>query len=254
VSSVQSTADGEDEDSVRKLPLSPKVESRDVVATLHHSRWFGVKLAARAWNLGLFGARIKSFVGDGSPWIWTIYDKHFKPFGFTPIVDVIHAVTYVYAAAMAGRPRGEGGSVYRRWIRWLWGGEVSKVIAELAARQDDLGLPTSEDGETSPRRIVSEALTYFQNQQSRMRYPEYRKQGMPITSSHMESAIRELNYRIKGTEKFWSQTGGESVLQLKSDTLSSSDPLSTFWQDRCNTRSGVRNNVANFKPKTNASV
>ena len=45
----------------------------------------------------------------------------------------------------------------------------------------------------------------------------------------MESAIKELNYRIKGTEKFWSKGGGEFVLQLKSDGLSSSDPLSTFW-------------------------
>ncbi len=46
----------------------------------------------------------------------------------------------------------------------------------------------------------------------------------------MASAIKELNYRIKGTERFWSKGGGEFVLQLKSDGLSSSDPLSTFWK------------------------
>ena len=98
------------------------------------------------------------------------------------------------------------------------------MILALAHRQTLLGLPCDDDGETSPRRIVSGALTYFQNQQSRMRYPEYRKLGLPITSSHMESAIKELNYRIKGTEKFWRQAGAESILQLKSDTLSASEP------------------------------
>ena len=63
----------------------------------------------------------------------------------------------------------------------------------MAARQAELGLPTAADGDTSPRRIVSDALTDWQNQQSRMNYPEYRRQGLPLTSSHMESTIKELD-------------------------------------------------------------
>ena len=34
-----------------------------------------------------------------------IFDKHFRPFKFIAVLDIIHAVTYVYAAAMAGRER-----------------------------------------------------------------------------------------------------------------------------------------------------
>ena len=145
----------------------------------------------------------------------TIFEQYFKPFGFVPILDLIHAVTYVYAAATAGRPPSDSWPIYRRWITWIWSGEVSQVIAELAARQDELGLPTDADGDTSPRRIVSDALTYLQNQQSRMNYPEYRRLGLPLTSSHMESTIKELNQRLKGSEKFWSKPGGEAVLPLK---------------------------------------
>ncbi len=219
--------------------MSPKVKSRDVVATSENSHRFGLKLAARAWCLGLFQAKFKAFVGDGSAWLWKSFKKHFKPFGFIAILDIIHAVTHLYAAAMAGRVASEGGPVYQQWMQWLWQGELSKVISAIASRQDEMGLPRDDDGETSPRRIVSDSLTYFQNQQSRMRYPEYRKLGLPITSSHMESTIRELNYRIKGTEKFWSEGGGESVLQLKSDNLSSSDPLSTFWETRQTNRTGL---------------
>lgn len=227
----------------RGLPLSPEVLSRDVVATLENSREFGRMLVARAWSLGLFFAVRKAFVADGQNWNWSLFEQHFKPFGFVPILDLIHAVTYVYAAATADRPLSDAWPIYRRWITWVWGGEVSRVIVELAARQLELGLPTESDGETSPRRIVSDALTYLQNQQSRMNYPEYRRLGLPLTSSHMESTIKELNQRVKGSEKFWSQDGGEAVLQLKADTLCDSKPLDDFWTNRQQTRTGFHANV-----------
>ena len=102
------------------------------------------------------------------------------------------------------------------------------MIVELTARQQEIGLPTDDDGPTSVRRIVSEALTYLQNQQSRMNYPKYRKQGLPITSSHIESTVKLLNHRVKGTEKFWSESAAEALLQLKADTLSDTAPLELF--------------------------
>ena len=73
-----------------------------------------------------------------------------------------------------------------------------------------------------------------------MNYPLYRKLGLPITSSHMESAIKELNFRMKGTEKFWSKQGGQSVIQLRADNLSDTDPLSIFWKERAKNRTGLR--------------
>jgi hypothetical protein len=240
--------------SARELPLSPEIERREVVATIQNSREFGRMLAARAWHLGLPQAQRKTFVGDGQNWIWSLWEKHFKPYGFVPILDIIHAVTYLYAAALAGRPQSEGAGQYQQWVTWLWQGDVSRVIEALATRQTELGLPGLEDGETSPRQIVSDALTYLQNQQSRMRYPEYRRQGLPITSSHMESTIKELNQRIKGSEKFWSGTGGEAVLQLKSDSLSDSDPLQDFWQRRRTTRTGLHNCTGKRKPKPEQTV
>ena len=225
--------------SEKKRPWSPKVRSRDVVATCQNSDAFGEQLAARAWHLGLFQAKFKAFVGDGGSWLWTIWDRHFKPFDFVPILDIIHAVTHLYAAAMAGRSQTEGGSVYRRWITWVWQGEVAKVIAELAGRQQELGLPREGDSKTSPPSVVHGTLTYLQNQHSRMDYPHYRKLGLPITSSLMESTVKQLNQRIKGTEKFWTDAGAEAVLQLKADTLSDSDPLAAFWTRRQAEQTGL---------------
>ncbi len=230
-------ADDEEKDS----PYSPpKILSRDVVATRRHSKAFGKMFAARAWELGMFAAARKAYVGDGQNWLWSVWERHFKPFGFVPILDFIHALTYVYASASAGRSEHEGWSIFVRWIAWVWRGEVSRVIAELAARQQEIGLPTDEDGPTGVRRIVSQALTYLQNQQSRMNYPQYRKWGLPVTSSHIESTVKLLNHRVKGTEKFWSESGAEALLQLKADTLSDTAPLDLFWHHRPNRMTGCR--------------
>mgnify|MGYP003725293119 FL=1 len=64
-----------------------------------------------------------------------------------------------------------------------------------------------------------------------MNYPEYRKQGLPLTSSHIESTIKRINRRMKGTEKFWDR-GAEPLLQLAADHLSETDALDRFWKTR----------------------
>lgn len=218
----------------------PEVVDRDVVASRCGSRRFGKHLAAQAWRLGLFAAKRKAWVSDGQNWLWTVWESYFKPFGFVPILDFIHALTHVYAAAMAGRPVGVGWEVYARWITWIWQGNVVCVIAELAKRQEELGMPAADDAETHPRRLVAGTLTYLQNQKERMNYPAYRRLGLPITSAHMESAVKLLNRRIKGSEKYWSERGGEAVLQLAADQLSTSRPLDQFWAERPDRQMGYR--------------
>ena len=144
----------------------PEVQEKRFVAS--RVRWpnFGPILATAAWAWGFFGAKRKAFLGDGSDNNWAIWRQHFS--SFTPILDFIHALSYVFAAAMAGRTFAEGWSIYVQWIGWVWSGEVAEVIAALAQRQLDLGAPLQGDGETSPRQIVAQALTYLQNHQSQM--------------------------------------------------------------------------------------
>ena len=55
--------------------------------------------------------------------------------------------------------------------------------------------------------MVATSLTYLQNQCPRMNYPEHRKQGLAITSCHIESTVKQLNYRVKGSEMFWTDAG-----------------------------------------------
>ena len=130
--------------------------------------------------------------------------------------------------------------MYERWIGWVWAGQVRRVIEELAARQQELGQATKEDKEGGPRRVVQEALTYLSNHEGQMQYDAYRKQGLPLMSSHVESTIKQINYRVKGTEKFWTERGAEAILQLRADYLSDDEPMEDFWQRRQAAATGQR--------------
>jgi hypothetical protein len=216
----------------------PEVTQRTLIASRCCWAEFGPKLAQAAWSQGFFGASRQAFIGDGSENNWTLWRNYFS--SFVPILDFIHALSYVFASAMAGRPFSEGWSCYVRWIGWVWQGQVEQVIAELAARQMELGAPTDDDAETSPKKVVAKALTYLQNHKDKMRYADYRRQGLPIMSSYVESAVKQFNFRVKGTEKFWSEAGAEGVLQLRSDDLSETKPLPAFWQRRQAAATGQR--------------
>lgn len=217
----------------------PKVEDKHLTATRKPWPAFGPLVAQLAWSLGFYQAERKAFIGDGADTNWTMWKKHFS--SFMPILDIIHAISYIFAAAIAGRSFAAGWECYVRWLTWVWQGEVEQVIAELAQRQAELGAPQEGDGETHPRVIVAAALGYLQNHKDKMRYPQYRRLGLPITSSYVESAVKQFNQRVKGTEKFWTEEGAEALLQLRADYLGTTDLLNEFWQARQNNATGQAN-------------
>jgi hypothetical protein len=217
---------------------APQVAQRQTLASRRTWAAFAPILAAAAWALGFQGAARKAFVGDGSANHWRLQRRFFG--SFVPILDFIHALSYVYAAATAGRPRGAGWACYRQWIAWVWQGQVSQVLLALEERQAELGLPEKDEPQTSPRQVVNRTLTYLRNQQGKMQYDAYRRQGLPITSSLMESVVKQVNRRVKGTEKFWSEEGAEALLQLRADQLSDGEVLEAFWQRRQEAATGQR--------------
>jgi hypothetical protein len=230
------TADARGRDETAYQP--PQVQKRKVLAS--RLRWptFAPLLAAAAWAWGFQGAARKAFVGDGSANHWKLQRRFFG--SFVPILDFIHGLSYVYAAATAGQSRAAGWACYRQWIAWVWQGQVTQVLTALEERQAELGLPEPDEAETSPRHVVARTLTYLRNQQDKMHYDAYRRQGLPITSSLMESVVKQVNRRVKGTEKFWSEDGAEAILQLRADQLSDDQPLDAFWQRRQDAATGQR--------------
>ena len=159
-----------------------------------------------AWERNFFGAGRRAFLGDGLPVNWTIQRRHFA--SFTPILDFVHALSYVFAAAFAGRPQAEGAAVYRRWIQAVWSGQVATILPELEARSAALGSPPPECVESDPRKLVFEALRYLRNNADRMRYDDYRRQGLPIMTSAVESVIKHDQPAREGEREVLVGAGG----------------------------------------------
>lgn len=44
-----------------------------------------------------------------------------------------------------------------------------------------------------------------------------------------ESAVKQINARVKGTEKFWRNDHADAVLQLRANSLSDSKLMNNFW-------------------------
>ncbi len=217
----------ESERAPRDRPWPPQRLFRTCVATLKDVYGFGPLVAAEAQRRGFYDATRRVFLGDGDHKNWTVHKLHFP--SFTPITDFVHPVTYLYDTAGAvTNSWAAQWEQYSEWMTACWQGGVARVIADLREWHTRLGAHAKDTPENDPRQIVAKTLTYLANNELRMNYPKYRRQGLPINSCLVESLIKEINHRVKGTEKFWNRptaVEGESIVQVTASLLSEGDPL-----------------------------
>ena len=206
---------------------------RTAVSSMACSQDFGVMMKREASRRRFFDAKERAFLGDGLPWNWSIWKKHFPT--FTPILDFVHAIEYLYGAAMAHSSDDESGwQAYLNYVTLCWQGDIAEVIAKLKSRCDEQG----KDGSVKPNdddrwKPVFDAIRYFGNNLERRDYASYRRAGLPVTSAPMESLIKQVNARVKGTEMFWDEPdGAEAILQLRAAALCDDDRLDLYLSIR----------------------
>jgi hypothetical protein len=195
---------------------------RTCVATMAKADEFRWMVWAEAKRRHFFTALQRAFVADGQEYNWTIHARQFPD--FVPILDFLHVASYLYAAAVAiGRaasePKAQTVLLYQAWIRECWQGRVGDVLPLLETALTGAGIGTETLKEDHPWHPVQRAATYLQNHRDKMNYSEYRRQGLPTTSSLIESQIKEFNYRVKGSEKFWNEDNAEAMLQVIAQCL-----------------------------------
>jgi hypothetical protein len=210
----------------KTTPVKREILFRTGLATLKNSDDFAWQTAAAAEARGFFSAGAKAFVSDGQAYNWTIHRRHF--ISFEPILDFVHASEHVHAAARAMNESGD------HWAEMCWRGDVSKVLSEMADHVRHLTPPADPANEPEhPWCVLSREQGYLTNNRERMDYPRYRREGLPVTSSPIESWVKQLNQRVKGSEKFWNDDhNGESILHLRSAWLSDDEALTKHLQTR----------------------
>jgi hypothetical protein len=220
-------------DDERREDWRPERRVRTVLSSMRNSREFGRQMQREAKRRRFYEAVIKAFLGDGLSWNWSIWKECFPD--FIPILDFIHPLSYLFLAAKTIHPQSaeDAWSQYLTWMRGCWQGEVAQVLDELGAWQAKLGPPPDGAPDHDPRQVLATTITYLENNRDRMNYPESRKAGLPVTTAWMESLVKEMNYRVKGTEMFWNDPdGAEAILQVRAAVLSDDARLARHLRQR----------------------
>ncbi len=219
--------------------VGPTLEHRHVVASRQSWEAFGPLLASQAWYRGFAGAPRKVFVSDGSSTIEKLQRTHFSH--YTSVLDILHALSYGLAAARAvSKNETLARQKYDVWAAKIWEGHVDDVIDELIAYGTKFGTPPPSASSDDPREVIRVSRVYYENHVGRMNYPSYRREGFPLTSSLMESTVKQVSRRVKGSEKYWSSEGGEAMLRLCGEYLSDNEPMQDYWEHRSRNASGIR--------------
>ena len=196
--------------------------STTYVGAIETAEAFGIRIYAEAIRRGVTRAAQVIVLGDGAHWIWGIAEEHF--YGAIKIVDLYHAREHL--ALIANLVYGTGAIKSKQWMdarrEQLDAGDVEAVIASVHRLR-----PSNTKVEDE----VRTAADYFHRNAKRMRYAEFRKQGLFVGSGVMEAGCKTIcGQRLKLSGMHWTVRGANAIIALRCCQLSAR--WEEFWEAR----------------------
>ena len=224
-----STARKGNPQAARKEDREAKMLVTTHVATMGDASEIGKLARVEAEQRMLCRAEEVVVLGDGAAWIDGVCADHFAC--HRRIVDYYHAAEHVHDCAKAICPEDQARRDLHaeQWKTLLWKGKTPELIDQLKIESARLGAPLDQDPPDHPRRVLQTNVGYFTKHAPHMKYPEYRRRGWPIGSGTVESGMKQLNKRMKGTDQFWNTDGAESILALRGQWLSQDGRWEYYW-------------------------
>ena len=194
--------------------------STTYVGAIETAEDFGPRIYAEAVRRGLRQAQKVIVLGDGGPWIWGIAAQYFPC--ATEIVDLYHARERL--ADMGKIIYGSASDKAREWTAarktQLDAGDVEAVVTSmkrLRPRQPQV------------REEIRKAIDYFQDNQERMRYAQFRLQGLFVGSGVIEAGCKTImGLRLKQSGMRWTVPGANAIIALRCCQLSGR--WEEFWE------------------------
>ena len=196
--------------------------STSYVGAIETAQEFGERIFTEAIRRGARFSKQMVVLGDGAPWIWNIASEHFL--GATEIVDLYHAREHL--SELAKVVYGPGSTMAAQWkdarIAELDIGNVAAVTAAMALLR-----PRDDTVKDEVRRAVG----YFQTNAERMRYREFRSQGLFVGSGVIEAGCKTIaGRRLKQSGMRWTVKGANAILALRCCELSGR--TEQYWEHR----------------------
>ena len=197
-------------------------DSTSYTGAIEDAAAFARRIYSEAWRRGWSRARKKVVIGDGAAWIWNLSHEYFP--GAIEIVDLYHAREHLWELSSKLFPQDE--KHRRGWVRRLQkkldAGRIEQLVAALRSFQ-------TEDREAAHQLALD--ADYFERNAERMRYDEFRRQGLFIGSGVIEAGCRTvIASRLKRSGMFWSVRGANAITALRCSRLS--NRFDDYWENR----------------------
>jgi uncharacterized protein UPF0236 len=217
------TAEGRDDEGtpVRdagSVTYSAAIESAATRDTDEVASEFAQRVEREARRRGFDQAQRRTVLGDGAPWIWNVADEQFP--GALQIVDLFHAKQKL--SDVAKDVYGPKSALCAPWATQrhdeLDEGKIDAVLAAL-----DVHAPTNDE--------ARKALDYVTRNRHRMRYPEFRAQGLCTSIGVVEAGCKvAIGTRLKRAGMHWTVPGANAIIALRCCKLSGR--FEDFWERR----------------------
>ena len=181
---------------------------------------FARRIYREAFHRGWPRARIKVVLGDGAVWIWNLAAEQFP--GAVLIVDFYHASEHLHKLSRSLFPSDD--AARRAWttsaVDLLDKGEIKSLVALLRSL-------VSERPELAEK-LQTEA-EHFGCNADKMRYPEFRAQGLFVGSGVIEAGCKTvIGSRLKQSGMFWTVEGANRIIALRCCRISGK--FEDFWE------------------------
>jgi len=143
------------------------------------------------------------FVCDGAAWIWKLVEHYFPD--AVQIVDWYHACQYLYPLAEAlfnSEPQRQAWLVEMKEL--LWQGQVATILQRCQRLPKKVSEPAHQ------------LISYYTNNQERMRYADFREREYFIGSGTVESGCKQIvTMRLKRAGASWSRSGAAATAKAR---------------------------------------
>lgn len=195
-------------------------DSTTYTGAIENAEEFARRIYREAFQRGWPRARIKVVLGDGAIWIWNLAADQFP--AAILIVDFYHASEHVHKLSRLLFPTQD--EARRPWTRvamyLLDNGNIEALVTVL--RSLLAHCPAIAD------KLETEAQ-YFERNAEKMRYPQFRAQGLFVGSGVIEAGCKTvIGSRLKQSGMFWTVEGANRIIALRCCRMSGK--FEDFWE------------------------
>jgi hypothetical protein len=202
------------------VSYSAAIESAATPDTAEYRSAFAERVLREATRRRFCEAPRQAIIGDGAPWIWNIAQELFPD--AIQIVDRFHVKQTLHRTAQA--IFGSTSQLGEQWATArcaeLDEGKLHAIVRAL--RPHTAAFPDA-----------ARCMFYIYRNRRRMRYSQFRKQGLCTSSGVVEAGCKvAIGTRLKRAGMHWTLDGANAIIALRCCRLSGR--FEDFWERRNN--------------------